>query len=231
MYEPKVGHVVCLSDQYQGPLRTKHEGRIGIVRGPASNPAHQAERNCWLVNFSGEGSSSWNYHASEIRLVEVGAKVWDTRTKLCGVFIRVGHTAYILQGHSNLWSNILSDTLRLGEPLAAVPSANSGGSPAGIQCPADSIPASAGSGGGPSQPAPKQVLAKVLFCTDPRVKEFATQKSECVLLGLYDEKDGAARYQRVLAVMWERNEHGWRTEAEARCQEMANARKSPFCEP
>lgn len=77
------------------------------------------------------------------------------------------------------------------------------------------------------------VVARLLFHTDLRVRAFAMEQSDVVVYRQPGERvpveyvrpedvrgDAGVRFYRVLSLMWERNEHGWRSECEERARAM-----------
>lgn len=66
------------------------------------------------------------------------------------------------------------------------------------------------------------MLAKALFRTDARAVVFVDGVADCGnYAGEYEDWDYSdERLERAWAVAWERNEGGWRTEAETRAREV-----------
>lgn len=61
-------------------------------------------------------------------------------------------------------------------------------------------------------------LARAIFRSDPRVVEFVAHRSEAFLPGcpVAPQPGASATLERNMAKAWDRDEHGWKTEAEAR---------------
>jgi hypothetical protein len=66
----------------------------------------------------------------------------------------------------------------------------------------------------------EEQLAKLLWRTDVRVSDFLARVADHRVVDGPSEATDGGRLQRAREIAWERNEGGWRTEAEARAKDM-----------
>jgi hypothetical protein len=81
-YQPKLGDVVRVRDDYQGGFKNTHKQLIGVVWNHAT--PEPSKQNTWLVQF-GDVPGHY-YHADEIEPLPVGARILFLGNGVVGVY-------------------------------------------------------------------------------------------------------------------------------------------------